>query len=178
MEVCRRAGVTRGAFNHHYLRLSDLFAEVLDEVYARFAPAGDENDDERGSERGAAARDTLEYRLERGLEVYTMPEFKAILELWLACRNARQLGKALFARIAVFAERFSPTAYPPLQRKLASSPAGDAGYWLIFETLIGLALGRATSPMGEAPAHEAMVVNQLRIMAREHDARMNAQGEQ
>ena len=100
VEVCRRAGVTRGAFNHHYLRLSDLFAEVLDEVYARFAPAGDENDDERGSESGDAARDTLEYRLERGLEVYTMPEFKAILELWLACRNDRQLGKALFARVA------------------------------------------------------------------------------
>lgn len=162
VEICRRAGVTRGAFNHHYASLGDLYGDVLDDLYARFSSGSDD------------PRATLQSTLEQALSVYALPEFKAVLELWLACRNDENLGAGLFAKVAACATRFEPSAYPHLAERFEKHPAGEAVYWLIFETIIGLALARATSPMGEGPAHEAVVIEQLLTMARDQDAVMCA----
>lgn len=162
VEVCRRAGVTRGAFNHHYTSLGDLCGDVLDDLYTRFSIGRDE------------PQATLQSMLEQALSVYALPEFKAVLELWLACRNDAKLGADLFAKVAACATRFEPSAYPHLAIRFKQHPSGEAVYWLIFETIIGLALARATSPMGEGPAHESVVIEQLITMARDQDAVMCA----
>src|SRR6185312_7620544 len=36
IEVCNRAGVTRGAFHHHYDSLPELLADALRRLYAAF----------------------------------------------------------------------------------------------------------------------------------------------
>jgi len=162
VEICRRAGVTRGAFNHHYASIGDLFGDVLDELYARFSSGRDDS------------QVTLQSMLAQALSVYALPEFKAVLELWLACRNDETLGARLFAKGAACATRCEPSAYPHLAERFEKHPSGEAVYWLIFETIIGLALARATSPVGEGPAHEAVVIEQLLSMARDQDAVMCA----
>ncbi len=163
VEVSKRAGVTRGAFNHHYASLANLFADVLDELYDKFAAGRDEESA------------SLESMLDAGLAVYAHPEFKAVLELWLACRNDKALGETLFTKVAACATRFEPESYPHLAAKFDAHPQAAGVYWLIFETMIGLSLARATSSVGQTPAHEKLVSEQLITMARQQDAVMSAQ---
>jgi hypothetical protein len=49
---------------------------------------------------------------------------------------------------------------------IGSSPEVQAFYRLACETLIGLGLGRATTPGGHALDHEAIVVDMLKGLAR------------
>src|SRR6202789_613042 len=46
VEICRRAGVTRGALLHHFDSLADLFAATLAHLYERFLAGADEASDD------------------------------------------------------------------------------------------------------------------------------------
>src|SRR5690349_24871932 len=71
-EVCKRAGVTRGAFHHHYDSLPALLADALGRLYAGFVPA----------EPGSVT--TLAELLDANWAAIGNPRFKAVLEAWLA----------------------------------------------------------------------------------------------
>ena len=60
---------------------------------------------------------------------------------------------------------------PEVRSDLFSDEASQAFFMMVRETLIGLALGRATNG-GRPVAHEATVLETLERLAHEHDARL------
>lgn len=158
VEICARAGLTRGAYNHHYKGPEELFLDVLEELYERLAAAP--TDKPPGS---------LEDLIRVGWSKVKRPEFKAVVELWLASRNDPDLGAALAAAIARLSRVFEPSVNPKLGQLFASDPELISLYRVAFESMIGLALGRATSPAGAAVDHENQVLDTLISLARDRE---------
>lgn len=153
VEVCRRAGVTRGAFHHHFASLAALLTSVLEQLYAELV------------ERDETPVASLADLIARSAERTRKPSFKAVLEIWLAARNEPELGRELAPAIARLSALFEPAENADLGR-LVSRRQRDL-YRLAVEALIGLALGRAVSPAGRALSHEKDVVQLLQTLARE-----------
>lgn len=155
VEVCRRAGVTRGAFNHHYPSLYALLAQTLDRLTALFA------------QDFAIDSDSLETLLGGALAATRRPEFKALIELWLACRNDQALGELLYPLIESASTMFDPRAKG---RQSGLSDAAIQTYHLCFEAIIGLALGQTVSRPGTQLVHRDAVESQILTLARAADA--------
>jgi AcrR family transcriptional regulator len=150
VEVCARAGVTRGAFHHHYDDLAELLADALRRLYDDlFARTGDWRVDLAG-------------RLDDVWSALATPSFKAVIEVWLAMANDPELARAIGPVVAAFASliAFDARALPVPQRAAART-----FYVLAREAMIGLALGRATNG-GRALPHERTVLAELRRRAR------------
>ena len=153
VEVCERAGLTRGALVHHYGDLPTLLAAALDEHHAQLAAAAAD---------GRA--DSLEGLVRQTWRVVESGRFKIVIEAWLAAANDPDLGRALGPVIERFAKLVSPDATDVLPDATSRSL-----YLTMREAILGLALGRSTNggPLG----HEQLVVDQLLTLARNHDAR-------
>ncbi|MBI2736674.1 MAG: TetR/AcrR family transcriptional regulator [Rhodospirillales bacterium] len=154
VEVCRRAGVTRGAFHHHFDSLASLLAAALSETY-------DEHFVPRREQRPKTIADWIDAawaHLQR-------PQFKAVIEIWLAARNEPELAAGLQPAIGKYKKIFSIEENEILRRQFGESARIRAFYRLCAETMIGLALGRATTPGGAPLDHEANVIDQLRELA-------------
>jgi AcrR family transcriptional regulator len=154
IEVCNRAGVTRGAFHHHYDGLPALLADALRRLYAAMTQPG----------RPAPA--DLPGLIDATWAAIGNPSFKAVLEAWLAMANDPALREHIGPVVAEFSALVSPDALPAI---LTSSRHRDF-YLLARETMLGLALGRATSH-GRPLRHERAVLTQLRAAASELDDR-------
>ena len=157
VEVCRRAQLTRGALNHHFPDIVELFISALHSVYDNFLQSGEEE-----TQAGP-----LESFVLKGHSHISKPEFKAVIELWLASRNDPQLGSRLAAAIADGSSLFTPEAVLD-NGQLVNDPQFNAIYRTVFEALIGLGLGRAIgngSPVG----HEKEVLSILLELARNAD---------
>lgn len=152
VEICRRAGVTRGALNHHFPDYSALLIDTLREVYTTLKV-----------EPGASS---LERVVRSGYKNVIQPEFKVVIELWLASQNDPAIGDKLARAIAESAYAFSPKS---LRRAGIGEPAANAIYYTLFELLIAIGLGRATSG-GKASAHEHMVFETMLDLARQQDS--------
>jgi len=97
----------------------------------------------------------------------SQPEFKAVIEIWLAARNNPDLAPTLQPVIDQYVEIFAPDKSNRLRRLLGEKQTVLAFYRMAIEVLIGLALGRATTSNGKALAHEKMVLDQLMSLARQ-----------
>jgi AcrR family transcriptional regulator len=154
VEVCARAGVTRGAFAHHFESLPALVAAALQSVYDEIAT-------------GPPPRSaTLEQLVDAAWQAVSTPRFKAMLEAWLAMANDPSLAAPLGPVVARFAGLVSPTN---LQASVLDDPEARTHYLLAREAMLGLALGRATNG-GRALGHEAAVLARLRTDAATLDA--------
>lgn len=158
VEVCRRAGLTRGALNHHFPDYGQLLAAALGTAYDHIL-AIESPDSNAGP---------LEQWTHRGVDAVTRPEFKAILELWLASKNDPELGQTLTDAIGLGAPMFDPAG------ALGRADVDDesaAAFDTIKEACIGLGVGRAvgSGPLG----HEASVTQVLLDLARRTDERMS-----
>ncbi len=151
VEVCRRAGVTRGAFHHHFASLGALLADTLERLYADIV----------GPSPQPVA--SLAELIARSHERTSRPAFKAVIEIWLAARNDADLGREVAPAIARLASLFAPDDNAALGRLVRRED--EVLYRLAVEALIGLALGRAVSPAGRAVAHEKQVVALLVSLA-------------
>ncbi|HSR85093.1 MAG TPA: TetR/AcrR family transcriptional regulator [Streptosporangiaceae bacterium] len=148
IEVCSRAGVTRGAFHHHYPSLPSLLADALRRVYATM-----------GEHEQPAPAD-LTGLIDATWAAIGNPRFKAVLEAWLAMANDPGLRAEIGPVVDEFAALVSPDAMPSVL-----TSAKRRGYYLMArETMLGLALGRATN-RGRPLGHEPAVLAQLRTAA-------------
>jgi AcrR family transcriptional regulator len=145
-EVCKRAGVTRGAFHHHYDSLPALLADALERLYAGFVPAE------------PRTVDTLGGLLDANWAAIGDPRFKAVLEAWLAMANHPDLVPEVGPVVASFATLVSPDVLAP---SILTTAARRDFYAMARETMLGLALGRATNG-GRPLPHEGAVLARLR----------------
>lgn len=154
--VCARAGLTRGAFVHHFDRLPELFAAVLEDRYDHFTTVVE----------SAGEPTSIVEILERTWVIVREPEFKVVLEAWLAGANDAELGRALEPVVATFAKLFGPDRWLDV---LVDDDARSF-YLAARESLLGLAWGLAING-GRSLGHEAMVLDHLIATARTHDVR-------
>lgn len=160
--VCARAGLTRGAFVHHFDGLPDLFAAVLADRYDKIADAVE----------SAGEPTSIVELVERSWAINREPGFKVVLEAWLAGGNDPDLGERLDPVVENFAKLFGPDRWI----SLLSDQQAQAFFVSARETLLGLAWGRAVN-RSTPLAHEDGVLNHLIQAASLHDARLGHQGE-
>ena len=151
--VVERAGLTRGALVHHFGDLPSLLAEALDAHYAGWADQVTE---------GPATRD-LASLVESMWHVIATGRMKIVIEAWLAATNDAELGRSIGPVIARFAKLVDPTG-----ADVVRSEADRLFVLTARETMLGLALGRATT--GGPLPHEDAVVGRLVALARAHDS--------
>lgn len=154
VEVCRRAGLTRGALNHHFPDFTDLLADALEAVYTSLLP----------TDRSRPAAVSLESWVRLAHRSLSRPQFKAVIELWLASQNSPAIGAAMAAHIESLAWLFHPDAVLPPASESGDGKLRRALYRTVAEALIGLALGRA-SQGGKPLSHEQVVVDFLAQLA-------------
>lgn len=145
VEVCNRIEVTRGAFHHHYPNLQRLLADALRRLYAEMR---------RKDKPPVSDLPTL---LDATWAAVGNPRFKAVLEAWLAMAN----DPSLRAEIGPVVVEFSALVRPDT---ILAADEHLAFYLMARETMLGLALGRATNG-GKPVAHEKAVLARLRADA-------------
>lgn len=160
VEVCRRAGVTRGALLHHYDGVPDLLADALsaqfDGLFQAFAALPDNA------------------RLADWLQAFWVsiqsPKFKAVLEIWLAARNDPDATAPLQHAMDQMGAYIDPHHHPALMGQLTNNDQALAFYRTAMEAMFGLMLGRATSPDYRPLGHEQLVIDFLMGQAASFDA--------
>ena len=160
VEICARAEVTRGALNHHFPSVAALMAAALDDLFDRL----------KTDAQSDGVDISLEDWVDRAWARASVREFKAVIEIWLAARNDPEATGELQPVIERYKALFTPAKNSRLQRILGENADAHAFYRLMLEAMIGLALGRAVTPGGRALDHEAMVLGQLKSIARDLDA--------
>jgi len=146
VEVCQRAGVSRGAFHHHYPTLAALLADALQHLYDDLA------DFDRPHPRDLAEL------IDRTWDSLREPRFKAVLEAWQAMSN----DPSLRAEIGPVVARFSQlVGADEVVAKQIVAKADLATYFMAREALLGLAIGRATSG-GRPLPHERAVLRRIK----------------
>lgn len=160
VEVCARAGVTRGALLHHFSGLSELFAATLEDVCADIGKRSRE-----AAERADPADAAAAY-VETAWAGFGHPDFKIVIEVWLAARNDPSLRGELDPVIERIRRAMTPQLNPTLAARVGRSAEDVAFYRLLLEAMIGMALGRAVAPGSKAMGHEDDVIALLMNLAR------------
>jgi len=156
VEVCRRAELTRGALNHYFPDYGQLLAAALGVAYDRILSTPSQNSDAGPMERWVL----------QAVASVRQPEFKAIIELWLASKNDPELGQTLSEAIGLGAPMFDP-ATALVASEIDIEADAHAVFQTIKEACIGLGVGRATG--NAALKHEDAVVGVLVELARSVD---------
>jgi AcrR family transcriptional regulator len=162
VEVCERAGVTRGAFVHHFDSPAQLFAEALRTLYGELATPGPPPRLAAGSRSRA-----LSAWIDSVWATVGRPEFKAVIEIWLAGRNDPDVRKEILDVVEQFKPIFSPEHDRSAFRRAGSSARVTAFHRLVIETTIGLSLGRAVTPSSERKALETATLTLLKELSSE-----------
>jgi len=148
-DVCKRAGVTTGAFHHHYPNLPALLADALRRLYT-----------DMGSNQQPPVTNLVGL-LDANWAAIGNPRFKAVLEAWLAMANDPSLRTEIEPVVADFSTLVSPDSIAPTI--LTDADHRDF-YATAREAMLGLALGRATNG-GKPLGHEKRVLDRLRAEA-------------
>ena len=156
VEICARAGVTRGALVHHFTSLAALLAESLRFIYAGYLSEEQLPDFEEAERKRGKLDETARLILVIWSRI-GQREFKAVIELWLAARNDSELRKTLGPVIDEFAQTIKPTG----EDNEVSDDKKAVIFRMVIETMIGLALGRAVSMTDTSLAHEDAVLSIL-----------------
>ena len=148
VEVCKRAGVTRGAFHHHYESLPLLLADALRRAYSTVGQSG----------RRRHSPTNLVELVDGTWSAIGNPRFKAVLEAWLAMANDPRLRAEIGPVVAEVAAHVRPAA---MAKSILSNDERRDFYLTAREAMLGLAIGRATNG-GKPLGHERRVLARLR----------------
>ena len=155
--VCQRAGLTRGAFVHHFDGLPDLLAAALDARYGEMADAA----------AAGPAPTSMAELVHQTWQSVAATDFKVVIEAWLAAANDEELRTT----IGPVVERFAELVHPDQRSDVFTDDDAKVFFLTARETILGLALGRATN-RGRPLQHEQAVLENLSRLAHEHDARV------
>lgn len=124
--VAERAGVSRGATQHHFPTREDLITAALDYMFdTRMGDAvAEEGDLPTGAERTEAV-------VARLVEYYTGPMFKAALQVWTAASSDPDLR----ARVLPLEDKFGRAAHRTAVRHLGVDDADPRTHRLVQATL-------------------------------------------
>ncbi len=163
VEVCRRAGLTRGAAHHHYRDLPALLLDAMRRLNDRLI------DRVRPALRDAAS---IEKRIDAGIDVlwnvFTAREFKAIVEIWVAQSHDPALSRRIRHEMDRYSENLSEgfaVGFPELM-----DDANDALLMMRFAFLVVLGLGfmnATVDPRGDDPERERMLSLLKSVVQRE-----------
>jgi AcrR family transcriptional regulator len=141
LAVCRRADVSHGSLLHHFGTRERLLGAALKAVYARLRErvvAGLE-----ALPQGPARVDAV---VDLMWAAFGAPEFKAVLELWLAAANQPDVSWAVWPEARAFDAGNQPLAerlFPQVAARLPDFPVYVS---LLFQVMQGLGLVNATLP--------------------------------
>jgi AcrR family transcriptional regulator len=143
VEVCRRAGLTRGAVHHHYRDIPALLLDALRRL----------NDTMINRVRPALRGDMgLEKRIDGAIDVlwsvFTSREFKAVVEIWVAQSHDPGLSRRIRSEMERYAANISEGfshAFPELKRE-----NDEALLMMRFAFLVVLGLGFHNATLGPA----------------------------
>jgi len=155
VEICKRAGVTRGALLHHFSGLGDVLAAAMAQIYDGLIVTHNSED----------RVESFSEWIDQSWAVVSRPEFKAVIEIWLAARNDPALDPGVLREITRYKHLFTPEDNPALAKRLGNTRQTVSYYRLCVEAMIGMALGRATSPGHKPLEHETLVIDQLKAAA-------------
>jgi AcrR family transcriptional regulator len=155
LAVCRRAKVSHGSLLHHFGTREKLLGAALGVLYARLRQqvvAGLEALPQ-GSRRVDAVVDLM-------WSAFGAPEFKAILELWLAAANEPDVGWVVWPEAAAF-ERDAPEdgrgrgdANARARSSGADRTRGFRAACRMKRLLVGLGAGYSLGHVGNGVGHE------------------------
>jgi AcrR family transcriptional regulator len=147
VEVCRRAGFTRGAAHHHYRDLPALMLDAMRALNGRLA--------DRASPLLGEV-DDMEKRIDVGIDLlwdlFTAREFKAVVEIFVAQSHDSALSQRIRSELSVFREEVEEgfaRSFPELVED------GEEALMMMrfaFLVLLGLGLLNATIDSGERAA--------------------------
>lgn len=162
LAVCERAGVSHGSLLHHFRTRERLLGEALEVVYARLRDP---------VVRALAELPEGEARVGALVELmwgaFGSPEFKAVVELWLAAANQPDVGWAVWPEARAFDDAIQPLAarlFPEVAARLSDFPLHVS---LLFQVMQGMGLARATWPERPDDPTRARVRALLTRMLRE-----------
>lgn len=141
LAVCRRAGVSHGSLLHHYGTRERLLGAALDAVYARLRSRA-----VRGLEALPGGEARVEALVELLWHAFGAPEFKAVVELWLAAANQPAVSWEVWPGARAFDDAILPLAarlFPEVAARLPEFPVYVS---LLFQALQGMGLARASWP--------------------------------
>ncbi len=142
--VCKRANVSNGSLLHHYGTREKLLGATLESVYGRL----------RGSvieqlEALPADNSRIEALVDVMWSAFGAPEFKAVLELWLAAASNPDLSWAIRPEAHAFNASnvvLAEQLFPDVATRLPDFPIWIS---LIFQVVQGLGLVNATLSFDE-----------------------------
>lgn len=159
-EICARAGVSKGAVQHHFASKSELMATAVEHLTTRIQERGapDVRQLPAGPERIAAAIDLL-------WNSYSGTLATAAMELWIAARTDPELRAAM---------RPVDRALARSALELLTSVSGDLPedkaqslFWMTVNLTRGLALD---AELGGDPRRREQLLEQWKQMATAHFA--------
>jgi AcrR family transcriptional regulator len=150
--VCRRAGVSHGSLLHHYGTRERLLGSALDAVYERLRRQVVEAIAQlpQGEERIDALVDLM-------WAAFRAPEFKAVVELWLAAANHPDVGWAVWPEAKAFDVAIEPLAkqlFPDIAARVPDFPVYIS---LLFQAMQGMGLAHASWPQSDEDPTRARV---------------------
>ena len=147
--VAERAGVSRGAAQHHFPTREALFTAAIDELMSAWI-----DDIRRQRDQLPAGPSRIRAVVERVVDVYTGPLFRAALELWVAAAADPQLRR----QIAPFERRIGREAHRVVV-ELLDADESEPGVRESIQATLDLArgLGLATLLADDRPRREAIV---------------------
>jgi AcrR family transcriptional regulator len=152
MAVCERAGVSHGSLLYHYGTREQLLGAALDATYERLRTPVME---------AIAKLPEGEARVDALVELlwgaFGAPEFKAVVELWLAAANQPDVGWAVWPEAEAFDTSILPLAeqlFPEVAARIADFPLYIS---LLFQAMQGMGLACATWPQRDDDPTRARV---------------------
>lgn len=153
LAVCRRAGVSHGSLLHHFGTRQSLLGAALEAVYARLRARVVD-----GLEALPRGPERVDGMVELMWTAFGAPEFKAVVELWLAAANQPELGWAVWSEARAFDAGNVPLAEQLFPEVATRVPDFAVYVSLLFQALQGMGLASATLPQSaEGTAMRARV---------------------